>query len=212
MLKLIVGTKGSGKTKTMIDMIDKAVKTTSGNIVVIEKCMKLTTEINHAARLVDVDEYGVVGADMLYGFVAGVLAGNYDITELFIDGILRITDHDMAAAAKVLNAIDKITSNIEVVVTVSADAAELPEDLKNMKFDKTLSKQIVRFLKKNDPKMIFIYGQNDPWTAAGVTWLKNKKNIHVFVEPGGSHLARIGTMPEDQKQKVMSLLKGWLEE
>ena len=78
MLKLIVGTKGSGKTKTMIDMIDKATKTTSGNIVVIEKCMKLTTEINHAARLVDVDEYGVVGADMLYGFVAGVLAGNYD--------------------------------------------------------------------------------------------------------------------------------------
>ena len=121
MLKLIVGTKGSGKTKTMIDMIDKAVKTTSGNIVVIEKCMKLTTEINHSARLVDVDEYG---------FVAGVLAGNYDITELFLDGILRITDHDMAAAAKVLNAIDKITSNIEVVVTVSANAADLPEDLK----------------------------------------------------------------------------------
>ena len=88
----------------------------------------------------------------------------------------------------------------------------LPEDLKNKKFDKTLSKQIVRFLKKNDPKMIFIYGQNDPWTAAGVTWLKDKKNIHVFVEPGGSHLARIGTMPENQKQKVMSLLKGWLEE
>lgn len=88
MLKLIVGTKGSGKTKTMIDMIDKAVKTTSGNIVVIEKCMKLTTEINHSARLVDVDEYGVAGADMLYGFVAGVLAGNYDITELFLDGIL----------------------------------------------------------------------------------------------------------------------------
>lgn len=81
-------------------------------------------------RLVDVDEYGVAGADMLYGFVAGVLAGNYDITELFLDGILRITDHDMAAAAKVLNAIDKITSNIEVVVTVSADAADLPEDLK----------------------------------------------------------------------------------
>ena len=130
MLKLIVGTKGSGKTKTMIDMIDKAVKTTSGNIVVIEKCMKLTTEINHAARLVDVDEYGVVGADMLYGFVAGVLAGNYDITELFIDGILRIIDHDLEAAEKVLKAIDKITSNIEVVVTVSANAEELPADLK----------------------------------------------------------------------------------
>ena len=130
MLKLIVGTKGAGKTKTMIEMIDKATKTTSGNIVVIEKCMKLTTEINHAARLVDVDEYGVVGADMLYGFVAGVLAGNYDITELFIDGILRIIDHNLEAAEKVLKAIDKITENVEVVVTVAANVDELPEDLK----------------------------------------------------------------------------------
>lgn len=130
MLKLIVGTKGAGKTKTMIEMIDKATKTSSGNIVVIEKCMKLTTEINHAARLVDVDEYGVVGADMLYGFVAGVLAGNYDITELFIDGILRIIDHNLEAAEKVLKAIDKITENVEVVVTVSANVDELPEDLK----------------------------------------------------------------------------------
>ena len=130
MLKLIVGPKGAGKTKTMIEMIDKATKTTSGNIVVIEKCMKLTTEINHAARLVDVDEYNVVGADMLYGFVAGVLAGNYDITELFIDGILRIIDHDLDAADKVLKKIDSITKNIEVVVTVSANEADLPEDLK----------------------------------------------------------------------------------
>ena len=130
MLKLIVGTKGAGKTKTMIEMIDKATKTTSGNIVVIEKCMKLTTEINHAARLVDVDEYGVVGADMLYGFVAGVLAGNYDITELFIDGILRIIDHNLEAAEKVLKAIDKITENVEVVVTAPANVDEVPEDLK----------------------------------------------------------------------------------
>ena len=130
MLKLIVGTKGAGKTKTMIEMIDKATKTTSGNIVVIEKCMKLTTEINHAARLVDVDEYGVVGADMLYGFVAGVLAGNYDITELFIDGILRIIDHNLEAAEKVLKGIDKITENVEVDVTVWADVDEVPGDLK----------------------------------------------------------------------------------
>lgn len=102
MIKLIVGAKGSGKTKTMIDMINNATKTTSGNIVVIEKSMKLTTEINHAARLLDADEYDINGADMLYGFVAGVLAGNYDITELFIDGILKIVDHNMDAAAKVL--------------------------------------------------------------------------------------------------------------
>ena len=121
MIKLIVGAKGSGKTKTMIDMINNATKTTSGNIVVI----------NHAARLLDADEYDINGADMLYGFVAGVLAGNYDITELFIDGILKIVDHNMDAAAKVLAEIDKIAGNsVEVVVTVSADQASLPEGIK----------------------------------------------------------------------------------
>ena len=130
MLKLIVGTKGSGKTKTMIDMIDKATKTTSGNIVVIEKCMKLTTEINHAARLVDVDEYGVVGADMLYGFVAGVLAGNYDITELYVDGILKVGGRDYEALGKTLAAMDALAGeNVKVIVTVSADEAELPDSV-----------------------------------------------------------------------------------
>ena len=130
MIKLIVGTKGTGKTKAMIEAINAVTKTTTGNVVVLEKSMKLTYDIDHAARLIDLDEYHITGYNMMYGFVAGVLAGNYDITELFIDGILRIIDHDMAAAAKVLEAIDKITPNIEVVVTVSADAAELPEDLK----------------------------------------------------------------------------------
>lgn len=86
----------------------------------------------------------------------------------------------------------------------------LPEELKDMPFDKTLSKKITKFLKKQDPKMIFIYGQNDPWTAAGVTWLKNKKNIHVFIQPNGSHLARINTLPEKEKKEVMELIKQWL--
>ena len=87
----------------------------------------------------------------------------------------------------------------------------LPEELKDMPFDKTLSKKITKFLKKQDPKMIFIYGQNDPWTAAGVTWLKNKKNIHVFIQPNGSHLARINTLPEKEKKEVMELIKQWLK-
>lgn len=87
----------------------------------------------------------------------------------------------------------------------------LPEELKDMPFDKALSKKITKFLKKQDPKMIFIYGQNDPWTAAGVTWLKNKKNIHVFIQPNGSHLARISTLPEAEKAEVMELINEWLK-
>ena len=131
MIKLIVGAKGSGKTKTLIDMIDQATRTWAGNIVVIEKSMKLTTEINHKARLLDVDEYDIKGAEMFYGFVAGVLAGNYDITELFVDGILKVVEHDMEQAGKVLAEIDKITANnVEVVVTVSANVEDLPDSIK----------------------------------------------------------------------------------
>lgn len=131
MIKLIVGTKGSGKTKTMIDLINEATKTATGNVVVIEKSMQLTTSINHAARLVDVDEYKINGAEMLYGFVAGVLAGNYDITEMFIDGILKVCGHDLEAAGRVLNAINAIAGDsVNVTVTVSADVNSLPENIK----------------------------------------------------------------------------------
>ena len=131
MIKLIVGTKGSGKTKTMIDLINEATKTATGNVVVIEKSMQLTTSINHAARLVDVDEYKINGAEMLYGFVAGVLAGNYDITEMFIDGVLKVCGHDLEAAGRVLNAINAIAGDsVNVTVTVSADVNSLPESIK----------------------------------------------------------------------------------
>lgn len=87
----------------------------------------------------------------------------------------------------------------------------LPAELRNMPFNNKLSRKIVTFLKKDDPKMIFIYGEIDPWTAAGVTWLTNKKNIHVFVKPGGSHATRIDNMPQPMKEEILSLLKEWLQ-
>lgn len=90
----------------------------------------------------------------------------------------------------------------------------LPDDAKDIKFDKTLSKKITKFLKKNDPKMIFVYGEIDPWSAAATTWLNTdkKENVHIFVEPRGSHLARINTLPEEMKQEAISILQKWLEE
>ena len=90
----------------------------------------------------------------------------------------------------------------------------LPEDAKHIKFDKTLSKKITKFLKKNDPKMVFIYGEIDPWSAAAPMWLdtSKKKNMHMFVQPRGSHRARINTLPEEMKQEAINIIKGWLEE
>ena len=78
MIKLIVGTKGSGKTKAMIDMINDSVQTSKGNVVVVEKGMKLTYDIAPAARLIDLEEYKISGGEMLYGFLAGLMASNYD--------------------------------------------------------------------------------------------------------------------------------------
>lgn len=131
MIKLIVGTKGTGKTKTMIDHINAVTKTTSGNVVVLEKSMQLTFDIDHAARLVDLDGYGICGYEMLYGFVAGVLAGNYDITELYVDGILKVGGRDYEALGKTLAAVDALAGeNVKVIVTVSADEAELPDSVK----------------------------------------------------------------------------------
>ena len=131
MIKLIVGTKGSGKTKTLIDMINEATKTSAGNIVVIEKSMKLTYDIDHAARLIDVDEYKIEGYDKLYGFVAGVLAGNYDIVEVYLDGILKIGNHDMEGLGNILDAFNALVGeNVKLVVTVSADESALTDSVK----------------------------------------------------------------------------------
>ncbi len=131
MIKLIVGTKGTGKTKAMIENINAVTKTTSGNVVVLEKSMQLTYDIDHAARLVDLNEYNVAGYDMMYGFVAGVLAGNYDITELYIDGLLRVVDHDLTGLGKFLDDVAAIAGeNVNVTITLSTAPDTLPEDVK----------------------------------------------------------------------------------
>ena len=131
MIKLIVGTKGTGKTKAMIESINAVTKTTSGNVVVLEKSMQLTYDIDHAARLVNLDEYHVAGYGMMYGFVAGVLAGNYDITELYIDGLLKVVDHDLNGLGKFLDGIAAIAGdNVHVTVTLSTAMETLPEDVK----------------------------------------------------------------------------------
>ena len=130
MIKLIVGSKGSGKTKTVIDMINNAAKTSNGNVVVIEKSMALTYNIDHSARLIDLSEYDIKGADAMYGFMAGILAGNYDITDLFLEGVLKC-----GLTLDVLGSLlDKVNSvagdSVHVVVTVSANEADLPESVK----------------------------------------------------------------------------------
>ncbi len=131
MIKLIVGTKGHGKTKTMLDSVHAAVEATKGHVVVIEKGMQLTYDLDHAARLIDMDEYKISGSEMLYGFVAGVLAGDYDITDLYIDGILKVLGGDLNKLGVVLDEIAAIAGDsVSVCVTVSAAEEALPANVK----------------------------------------------------------------------------------
>lgn len=92
--------------------------------------------------------------------------------------------------------------------------AFLPADAKNISFNKGLSKDIKKFLKRNDPKMIFIYGEFDPWSAAmpDEKLFKNKQNMKLYIEKGGSHIARIGTMPKDVQEEIWATLEKWLKE
>lgn len=132
MIKLIVGNKGSGKTKTLIKMVNNASQTSKGNIICVEKGAKLTYDIKHTVRLVDIDNYGIANYEAFTGFIAGLYAGNYDLTEVFVDGILKICGRDFDALGKMLENIDPIikTADSEIVFTISADASELPDSVK----------------------------------------------------------------------------------
>lgn len=134
MIKLIIGKKGSGKTKLLIDKVNGAVSSSNGDVVCIEQGMKLTFELDHRVRLIDAEEYDIKGYDAFYGFVSGVLAGNYDIKEIYVDGILRIGssngNKDYEGLGELLGKLySRIPSDVAMVFTVSADEADLPDSV-----------------------------------------------------------------------------------
>ena len=131
MIKLITGKKGTGKTKILIDQINDAVRSTNGNLVCIEKGDNIRRSISFRVRWCDTESFAIEGADAFYGFVAGMLAGNYDIKDVFVDGILKIVGRDYDVLGKLFEKLDKLTGEeATVVFTVSADDSELPESVK----------------------------------------------------------------------------------
>ncbi|MDE6666428.1 MAG: ATP-binding protein [Ruminococcus sp.] len=131
MIKLITGKKGSGKTKILIDQINESVKSTNGSIVCVEKGSTVRYSISRKVRWCDTEYYNVEGYETFYGFIAGLLASNYDITDIYVDGIFRIGGRDYEAFGKLLEKIDKLTGeDATVIFTVSADVDELSENVK----------------------------------------------------------------------------------
>lgn len=126
MIKLIIGKKGSGKTKKLVDMVNAATETSLGNVVCIEKGDTLTFSVNYKARLIDADAYEISGYGEYFGMLAGIKAGNNDITHIFGDATLRIGSRNYDELADFLFRLSKI-DDVEFVFTVSCDESELPE-------------------------------------------------------------------------------------
>ena len=132
MLKLIIGVKGTGKTKNLINLVNTAVENTQGDVVCIEKGTKLRYDVKHTARLIDVNEYFVSDSQSLYGFIAGVLASNHDVTDLFVDSALKICNNDTAAFDTFVDSLSALIAktNVNVVITSSIPVEEASDTVK----------------------------------------------------------------------------------
>ena len=127
-----MGLKGSGKTKKLIDSINAAVAEAHGDVVCIEYGKKLTYDVNYRVRLVDSKEYGISNPDMLKGFLSGLHAGNFDITNVYIDNLYKTIGTDRAAGEDFILWAAKFAevNNMEITVTVSDDVNEASEAVK----------------------------------------------------------------------------------
>ncbi len=132
MIKLIIGKKGSGKTKTLIDLVNTALSTSKGSVVCIEKGDKLKFDINYRCRLIDSDEYLVTDAEYLYGFIAGILASDHDVTDIFVDSALKICQNDVPGFDKFLNNLYTLvkTHNVNCVLTSSIAVEEATDTMR----------------------------------------------------------------------------------
>ena len=131
MVKLLIGRKGSGKTKKIVEMANAAAAATKGNVIFVEKGSALTFSVASAIRLIDTSEYRIGNYDEFFGFVAGIMASDYDATEIFIDGTKKIGGDDPELLAKFVEKLDRISTETspDIILTVSYDSNELPESV-----------------------------------------------------------------------------------
>ena len=132
MIHVIMGLKGSGKTKKLIDAINAAVANANGDVVCIEYGKALTYDVTYKVRLVDSKEYGIKSAEMLKGFLSGLHAGNFDITNVYIDNLYKTIGSDVAVAEEFVAWCAKFAADngMEITITISEDPANVSESMK----------------------------------------------------------------------------------
>lgn len=135
MVQLIVGKKGKGKTKVILEMVNKEIANASGNIVYLDKSNDHMYELNNKVRLINVKDYGVSNADEFIGFIRGIVSQDHDLEYIYLDGFLKISclEETEERLEEVIAKLDNIsdTYSFKIIASVSIDASELSESLKS---------------------------------------------------------------------------------
>lgn len=133
MVKLIVGSKGTGKTKALVELVKRAVDQEDGSVVYLEKDKNLTYDIPHTVRLIHVNDYGFGSIEFFKGFISGLHAGNYDISHVFIDSLFKMFgETDMDRIAGLLDELDAFgkKEDINFTITATADPEAIGDNIK----------------------------------------------------------------------------------
>lgn len=133
MVQLIVGKKGKGKTKQLLDKVNSEVKDIAGNIVYLDKSTKHMYELNNKVRLIDVSQYMIENSGEFIGFVCGILSQDHDLQQMYFDSFLKIAvleGQDITAVVEKLSRVSE-TFKVDFILSISMDEAELPESLKS---------------------------------------------------------------------------------
>jgi hypothetical protein len=134
MVQLVVGRKGKGKTKIVLDMVNKEITTASGNIVYLDKGNDHMYELNNKVRLINVKDYGVSSPDEFIGFIRGIISQDHDLEQMYFDGFLKISCLEGSdRVEEVINKLDEIsdTYGFNIIASISIDEPDLPESLKS---------------------------------------------------------------------------------
>lgn len=133
MVRLIMGMKGSGKTKQLIELVNNAAKSENGSVVCIEADSNMTYDIHYNIRLIDAQEYKLSNYDLVRGFISGLYAGNYDIAQVFVDNLCKMVGSDVNKDTEsFLNWLDAFgeKNGIKFTVTISAEESAATEGMK----------------------------------------------------------------------------------
>lgn len=133
MIQLIVGNKGKGKTKHLLDKVNEEIKVVSGNVVYLDKSTKHMYELNNKVRLVDVTEYVISNSDEFAGFVAGLLAADHDLQQIYFDSFIKIACLEDKDIMPTINKIEALSNKYDVkfILSISKDESELDDSLKD---------------------------------------------------------------------------------